>query len=257
MKGLSFCPEGIILSQSIMPQLDKFTYFTQFFWSCLFLFSLSKALKLKWFLNLEVRVFSIVITCPKLQRLLSVVKIAIYIYMMFNSGMIVYYNIIHDFSTILCVSPLEPNALPIPYDPSATGEGTSAGGPRPLEIAPEAEIDQDDLWQILAAEEETAREDARIYRAVDAINTSCQSEEGRIVAKAQTILQKKGNVLSEDDKEDVARAVNMALYDAWETDIDTRLEQFRRIRRYLGTKDCSIWKHFMDSLLSLGNTRIK
>ncbi|ESW04798.1 hypothetical protein PHAVU_011G125800 [Phaseolus vulgaris] len=36
---LSFCPEGIILSQSIMPQLDKFTYFTQFFWSCLFLFT--------------------------------------------------------------------------------------------------------------------------------------------------------------------------------------------------------------------------
>ncbi|RWF85747.1 MAG: hypothetical protein EOQ38_33150, partial [Mesorhizobium sp.] len=31
--------EGIIVSQSIMPQLDKFTYFTQFFWSCLFLFT--------------------------------------------------------------------------------------------------------------------------------------------------------------------------------------------------------------------------
>ncbi|KAE9599580.1 putative H(+)-transporting two-sector ATPase [Lupinus albus] len=39
MKGLSFCPEGIICCQSIMPQLDKFTYFTQFFWSCLFLFT--------------------------------------------------------------------------------------------------------------------------------------------------------------------------------------------------------------------------
>ncbi|KAL2247913.1 UNVERIFIED_CONTAM: putative ATP synthase protein YMF19, partial [Sesamum indicum] len=33
------CLEGIIDSQSIMPQLDKFTYFTQFFWSCLFLFT--------------------------------------------------------------------------------------------------------------------------------------------------------------------------------------------------------------------------
>ena len=33
------CLEGIILSQSIMPQLDQFTYFTQFFWSCLFLFT--------------------------------------------------------------------------------------------------------------------------------------------------------------------------------------------------------------------------
>ena len=31
--------EGILVCQSIMPQLDKFTYFTQFFWSCLFLFT--------------------------------------------------------------------------------------------------------------------------------------------------------------------------------------------------------------------------
>lgn len=29
----------MFLNQSIMPQLDKFTYFTQFFWSCLFLFT--------------------------------------------------------------------------------------------------------------------------------------------------------------------------------------------------------------------------
>ena len=31
--------EGIIFAQSIMPQLDKFTYFSQFFWLCLFFFS--------------------------------------------------------------------------------------------------------------------------------------------------------------------------------------------------------------------------
>lgn len=36
-ESLSFCLEGIIIfSQSRMPQLDKLTYFTQFFWSCLF-----------------------------------------------------------------------------------------------------------------------------------------------------------------------------------------------------------------------------
>ena len=39
LDGVSFCLEGIILSQSRMPQLDKFTYFTQFFWSCLFFFT--------------------------------------------------------------------------------------------------------------------------------------------------------------------------------------------------------------------------
>ena len=33
------CLGGIFFSQSRMPQLDKFTYFTQFFWSCLFLFT--------------------------------------------------------------------------------------------------------------------------------------------------------------------------------------------------------------------------
>ena len=37
--GGSFCLEGILFSQSIMPQLDKFTYFTQFFWLCLFFFT--------------------------------------------------------------------------------------------------------------------------------------------------------------------------------------------------------------------------
>jgi hypothetical protein len=36
---LSFCLEGIIFSQSTMLQLDKFTYFTQFFWSCPFFFT--------------------------------------------------------------------------------------------------------------------------------------------------------------------------------------------------------------------------
>ncbi len=38
-EGLSFCLEGIFFSQSRMPQLDKLTYLTQFFWSCLFLFT--------------------------------------------------------------------------------------------------------------------------------------------------------------------------------------------------------------------------
>ena len=35
----TFFLEGIIFFQSRMPQLDKFTYFTQFFWLCLFFFT--------------------------------------------------------------------------------------------------------------------------------------------------------------------------------------------------------------------------
>ena len=38
-EGVFFCLEGILFSQSNMPQLDKFTYFTQFFWLCLLLFT--------------------------------------------------------------------------------------------------------------------------------------------------------------------------------------------------------------------------
>ena len=33
------CLAGIFFYESIMPQLDKLTYFTQFFWSCLLLFT--------------------------------------------------------------------------------------------------------------------------------------------------------------------------------------------------------------------------
>ena len=74
MKGLSFCPEGIILSQSIMPQLDKFTYFTQFFWSCLFLFLLSIFFHYFFPLGIQVRLFCFYLTRPKLQRALSIMK---------------------------------------------------------------------------------------------------------------------------------------------------------------------------------------
>ena len=40
----AFCLEGIIFSQSRMPQLDKFTYFI--LWSCLFLFMFYILIKL-------------------------------------------------------------------------------------------------------------------------------------------------------------------------------------------------------------------
>ena len=95
-----------------------------------------------------------------------------------------------------------------------------------------------------------------IYRAVDAIITSCENEEALIVEKARALLLKKGAPhLTDEDKEDIRRAINMALYDAWETDIDRRLEQFRRIRRFLGTGNCPVWNTFIDYLVSLGNQK--
>jgi hypothetical protein len=57
----------------IMPQLDKFTYFTQFFWSCLFLFTLS--ISVCYFpLRLEIRIFFFILTHPKVQRFISLGK---------------------------------------------------------------------------------------------------------------------------------------------------------------------------------------
>ncbi|XP_052112770.1 uncharacterized mitochondrial protein AtMg01090-like [Arachis duranensis] len=95
----------------------------------------------------------------------------------------------------------------------------------------------------------------RIYRAVDAINTNCKNEEARMVERAREIFLGKGVFLDKNDDQDIARAINMALYDAWETDIDRRLEQFRRIRRFLGTGNCPVWDDFIDYLVSLGNQK--
>ncbi|XLR35660.1 hypothetical protein HN51_045032 [Arachis hypogaea] len=76
----------------------------------------------------------------------------------------------------------------------------------------------------------------RIYRAVDAINTNCKNEDARMVERAREIfLGKRRFFLYKNDDQDIACAINMALYDAWETDIDRWLEQFQRIRRFLGT----------------------
>lgn len=95
----------------------------------------------------------------------------------------------------------------------------------------------------------------RIYRAVDGINTNCKNEEARMVERAREIFLGKGVFLDENDQQDIARAMNMALYDAWETDIDTRLGQFRKIRRSLGKRSCSVWDNFIDSLVALGNQK--
>lgn len=131
-------------------------------------------------------------------------------------------------------------------------EGSSSGWTSfDLEVLAEEE---DEVARPLPNPLDPGTED-RIYRAVNAINTTCENEEARMVERARALLLSKGIFLDENDKKDIARAMNMALYDAWETDIDTRLEQFRRIRRFLGTKNCSIWNTFIDSLVSLGNRK--
>ena len=70
------CLEGILFKKSIMPQLDKFTYFTQFFWLCLFFFT-----------------FYI----PFLLRSKRTTKVCLYLYN-FTLFFVVFVRVVHFFS---------------------------------------------------------------------------------------------------------------------------------------------------------------
>lgn len=126
----------------------------------------------------------------------------------------------------------------------------------PAPEAPLQEIDQDLIWENLEAQEQEARarEDARIYAAVQAITEACDKEEAAMIAKAHILLHQMGITLK--DPKDVKRALEAALYDDRQYDIDERLPHFRGLKRYFGTARCSIWNKFVDELRELGNLQI-
>ena len=62
------CLEGILFSQSSMPQLDKFTYFTQFFWLCLFFFTFYILVFVSWVLVRALSKFPIYVIHHMLNR---------------------------------------------------------------------------------------------------------------------------------------------------------------------------------------------
>jgi len=91
-----------------MPQLDKFTYFTQFFWSCLFFFTLSVLLR---FYHWEVKIFCFYLTRPKLQRALALVKGLLLFSFVVRFGCTSYNNIQNFLVDSLCsVLPLDPSS---------------------------------------------------------------------------------------------------------------------------------------------------
>jgi hypothetical protein len=89
----------------VVPQLDKFTYFTQFFWSCLFLFFISIFFHYLP-LGLQVRLFFSYITKPQLQRALSLVKGSIFLFIFVRYSLTIYnlYSVLFD----ILVSPVLP-----------------------------------------------------------------------------------------------------------------------------------------------------
>lgn len=126
----------------------------------------------------------------------------------------------------------------------------------PAPEAPLQEIDQDLIWENLAAQEQEARarEHARIYGAVEAITEACEKEEAAMIDKAHILLHQKGITL--EDPKDVKRALEAALYDDWQHDIDERLPHFRGLKRDFGTARCSIWNKFIDELREFGNPQV-
>nr|QEQ76316.1 hypothetical protein [Solanum tuberosum] len=72
-----------------MPQLDKFTYFTQFFWLCLFFILLRFYLPL----DLQVKVDFYYITRPKLRRALSILKFFIYLLFLLSFVYKIYHHV--------------------------------------------------------------------------------------------------------------------------------------------------------------------
>jgi bifunctional N-acetylglucosamine-1-phosphate-uridyltransferase/glucosamine-1-phosphate-acetyltransferase GlmU-like protein len=103
-------------------------------------------------------------------------------------------------------------------------------------------------------QEAAAEEDARLYRAVEGINTACDQVQERIVLKTRTLLARKGIAL--EDPQDVSRAINIAMTEAWEIDIDNRLSHFRNLHRYLGTRNCRLWPEIVKELRDLGNLHV-
>jgi len=102
---------------------------------------------------------------------------------------------------------------------------------------------------LLVAREQGAAGRDPVY---EAINVACEQEQERILQKARSLLEQKGIAL--EDPQDVNRAV--AMTEAWEIDIDNRLSHFRRLRRYFGTRKCTLWPDIKDQLRSLGNQNV-
>ena len=81
--------ESLCLNQSRMPQLDKFTYFTQFFWSCLFLFTFYLGSKL----NIARRLSLLYLIHPAFQRVVFWLKSLFFFFVLIRTGFLLWHNL--------------------------------------------------------------------------------------------------------------------------------------------------------------------
>ncbi|XP_010418934.1 PREDICTED: uncharacterized protein LOC104704573 [Camelina sativa] len=99
-----------------------------------------------------------------------------------------------------------------------------------------------------------AHEHARISAEVETITNACENLEAAMVRKAHILLHERGVTL--EDPEDVKRALQLALHDDWEHDIDDRERHFTMLRRDFGTTRYERWNPFIDELRGLGNHQV-
>nr|VDD24080.1 unnamed protein product [Brassica rapa] len=102
--------------------------------------------------------------------------------------------------------------------------------------------------------EARAQEHARISAEIERIMAACENEEAAMIRKAHNLLHQLGITL--EDAEDVKRALQLALHDDWEHDIDDRKRHFTVLRRNFGTARCERWNSFIEELRGLGNHQV-
>ncbi|WZZ63098.1 hypothetical protein YC2023_063205 [Brassica napus] len=89
------------------------------------------------------------------------------------------------------------------------------------------------LFQEAGEREARAQEHARISAEIERIMAACENEEAAMIRKAHNLLHQLGITL--EDAEDVKRALQLALHDDCEHDIDDRKRHFTVLRRNFGT----------------------
>jgi hypothetical protein len=94
-----------------MPQLDKFTYFTQFFWLCLFLFTFYIVKKLLF--HLEGRVYFFYVMNARFQQIVFCFELILFFFICFRGSSLLYHNLkmVLFQNTIFGISPFEMDLL--------------------------------------------------------------------------------------------------------------------------------------------------
>ncbi|CAL9238963.1 unnamed protein product [Arabidopsis halleri] len=149
-----------------------------------------------------------------------------------------------------------------PIQREQAGPSNALPAPQPAHVQPQpaaapAAQQQNHLDQPFGEggeREARAQEHARISAEVETITNACENLEAAMVRKAHILLHQRGITL--ENQEDVKRALQLALHDDWEHDIDDRKRHFTVLRRDFGTTRCERWNPFIDELRGLGNHQV-